>query len=170
MRNLIPSLVLLMGVILACVGIWWVWTGLDIVQVERGWTAVIAGATMLSGGLVITALAGVLARLRDIADALGGEMAIAPASRVDETRGLANGVQDADRLEAGATLQEPTLPDGRQVVGRHVSGEATYVMFADGTVEAQSPEGSMTFPSLDALRSYADEREADNARSGAERS
>ena len=159
-----------MGVVLACVGIWWVWTGLDIVQVERGWTSVIAGATMLSAGLVITVLAAVLARLRDIADALETTAAIAPVSQVEETPGAATDTQAPDQRAAESTPSEDTQPDGRQIVGRHVSGEATYVMFADGTVEAQSPEGSMTFPSLDALRSYADEREADNARSGAERS
>ena len=45
-------------------------------------------------------------------------------------------------------------------MGRHVSGDTTYVMFADGTVEAQTPDGALHFASLDELRAYADEREA----------
>ena len=45
--------ILLVGLALAVTGIWWVWTGLDIVVTERGWSAVIAGATMLSAGAIV---------------------------------------------------------------------------------------------------------------------
>jgi hypothetical protein len=41
-----------------------------------------------------------------------------------------------------------------------VAGDTTYVMFADGTIEAHTPEGLMRFDSIDQLRVYADEKQA----------
>lgn len=46
--------------------------------------------------------------------------------------------------------------DGLQVVGTYASGANTYVMFADGTVEAQTPRGRFTFQSLDELKQFVE--------------
>ena len=158
MTRWIAPIVLAMGTCLALIGFWWLWTGLDIVQVERGWSAVIAGATMLSAWLVIMVLSAVLHRLGEIASALALPSESAARSGAAVAR---------------KALTEPTLPTPlsspsaeaaseaeRHVVGRHVAGESTYVMFSDGTVDAQTPDGVLHFSSLDELRVYADEREA----------
>ena len=65
MRKAIDWLLLALGVVLFAVGFWWMWTGWDIVQAERGWAAVIAGSVLLTGGVVTTAIAWAAMSLRD---------------------------------------------------------------------------------------------------------
>lgn len=49
-------------------------------------------------------------------------------------------------------LQETEL----QVVGTYSSGGNTYVMFSNGTIEAETPRGRFTFNSLDELKQFVD--------------
>ena len=48
----------------------------------------------------------------------------------------------------------PATP--RTVVGRYASGGNTYVMFEDGSIEAETPQGRFTFASLDELKAFVD--------------
>ena len=164
MKRWLARVVFAVGFVLACVGFWWLWTGLDIVQVERGWSAVIGGSTMLSAGLVIVAIAAVLVRLGDIAARLAPQAVVAG-------HGEAARPKPADVQPKSPPPPPPVAPvpatkheaeSERQIVGRHVSGDSTYVMFSDGTVEAHTPDGVLHFASLDELRAYADERDAAN--------
>ena len=159
MTRWIAPIVLAMGTCLALIGFWWLWTGLDIVQVERGWSAVIAGATMLSAGLVIMVLSAVLHRLGEIASALAPCRPRAPRAQALPSRGRLWPSQPFPRRCHHQVPKQRTKHE-RHVVGRHVAGESTYVMFSDGTVDAQTPDGVLHFSSLDELRVYADEREA----------
>ncbi|MFD0937989.1 hypothetical protein ACFQ12_22745, partial [Methylobacterium trifolii] len=54
------------------------------------------------------------------------------------------------RGDADAARPDPA----REVVGRHASGGNTYVMFADGSIEAETPQGRFTFASLDELKAF----------------
>ena len=65
MKKAIDWVALAAGLVLALLGARWMWTGWDIVQAERGWTAVIAGSAMLSGGLIVAMLAWTIIRLSD---------------------------------------------------------------------------------------------------------
>lgn len=56
-------LILLLGLSAMGFGGWWGWLGWSIVQVERGWSAVIAGAAIASSGLLMVGLAAVMARV-----------------------------------------------------------------------------------------------------------
>ncbi|MHB2211253.1 hypothetical protein [Methylobacterium sp. CM6257] len=47
-------------------------------------------------------------------------------------------------------------PAARNVVGRYASGGNTYVMFEDGSIEAETPQGRFTFASLDELKAFVD--------------
>jgi hypothetical protein len=47
-------------------------------------------------------------------------------------------------------------PATRTVVGRYASGGNTYVMFEDGSIEAETPQGRFTFASLDELKAFVD--------------
>ncbi|MCJ2063085.1 hypothetical protein MKK63_10225 [Methylobacterium sp. J-088] len=47
-------------------------------------------------------------------------------------------------------------PDTRTVVGRYASGGNTYVMFENGSIEAETPQGRFTFASLDELKAFVD--------------
>ncbi|GJE50561.1 hypothetical protein GOFOIKOB_3610 [Methylobacterium tardum] len=55
------------------------------------------------------------------------------------------------------TVPEPDpKPETRTVVGRYASGGNTYVMFEDGSIEAETPRGRFTFASLDELKAFVD--------------
>ncbi|SDN79818.1 hypothetical protein SAMN05216360_111124 [Methylobacterium phyllostachyos] len=47
-------------------------------------------------------------------------------------------------------------PESRTVVGRYASGGNTYVMFENGSIEAETPQGRFTFSSLDELKAFVD--------------
>lgn len=51
---------------------------------------------------------------------------------------------------AAAPLPEPA------VIGRYTSGNTTYVMFADGSIEAETPTGVLRFASLAELKVYVE--------------
>lgn len=57
MKPAFDWLLLAFGAVLALVGFYWMWSGWDIIQIERGWVSVISGAIMLSGGVMVSALA-----------------------------------------------------------------------------------------------------------------
>ena len=69
-----------LGAILVVVGLVAAVQGWSIVQVERGWTQVIAGTTMLTGGCLILAIAAAIARL----DALIDGLEVGPARAAPE--------------------------------------------------------------------------------------
>ncbi|GJE72477.1 hypothetical protein CHKEEEPN_4034 [Methylorubrum podarium] len=49
---------------------------------------------------------------------------------------------------------EPAASEERHAVGSYASGANTYVMFSDGSIEADTPRGRFTFGSLDELKSF----------------
>ncbi len=57
MKPVFDWVLLAFGAVLSLVGLYWMWSGWDIVQIERGWVSVISGAIMLSGGVMVSALA-----------------------------------------------------------------------------------------------------------------
>ena len=50
----------------------------------------------------------------------------------------------------------PAKAETRTVVGRYASGGNTYVMFENGSIEAETPQGRFTFASLDELKAFVD--------------
>ncbi|AWN35405.1 hypothetical protein [Methylobacterium radiodurans] len=75
---------------------------------------------------------------------------------------------DAVEEPAAPLQQEPPAPEPlvapeppreatrKEVVGKYASGGNTYVMFADGSIEAETPQGRFTFASLDELKAFVD--------------
>lgn len=80
------------------------------------------------------------------------------------------GLRPALDLPAEPAAPEPTAPSPepsveeepaakedapeRHAVGSYASGANTYVMFSDGSIEADTPRGRFTFGSLDELKSF----------------
>jgi hypothetical protein len=64
----------------------------------------------------------------------------------------------ADKLQVHPpSLQEPPgVPAEPAVIGRYTSGNTTYIMFADGSIEAETPTGILRFASLAELKSYVE--------------
>lgn len=50
--------------------------------------------------------------------------------------------------------EQPEPAPERHAVGSYASGANTYVMFSDGSIEADTPRGRFTFGSLDELKSF----------------
>ena len=55
-------------------------------------------------------------------------------------------------LAALSVFSPPVAENKREVLGTHSSGANRYVMFSDGSVEAETPDGSFRFSSLDELQ------------------
>ncbi|HEY0145859.1 MAG: hypothetical protein WDN29_15035 [Methylovirgula sp.] len=55
-----------LGMILIVVGGYFLFSGSNIIEVERGWASVIAGTTALTGGVITLGLAGVVKSLEDL--------------------------------------------------------------------------------------------------------
>jgi hypothetical protein len=65
-----PYLVLALGAVLSICGALSIYFGYGIIEVERGWTGVIAGATALTGGVIVMTLGLVIKSLDDLRGAL----------------------------------------------------------------------------------------------------
>lgn len=141
--------------------------GAQIIQVEKGWTMVIAGSVGATGGAVLLGVALAARRLGRIASQL-----VAFAASLDQVAALATanvGLAPppdglAEPMTAISGPPEPVVleappgpydtPPAASVVGRYSSGGNAYVMFADGSVQADTPSGRHRFRSLDELRAF----------------
>ncbi|MEA1831442.1 hypothetical protein U8607_05035 [Methylobacterium durans] len=78
-----------------------------------------------------------------------------PAEGTAEERAEERAADAGRPAEADAAEAAPTSP-AREIVGTHSSGGNTYVMYADGGIEAETPRGRYTFNSLDELKAFVD--------------
>ena len=62
-RNFSGYGVIFFGLLLALCGIYGLWAGWDLIQLERGWSQFIAGSVALSGGVITIALGRILSVL-----------------------------------------------------------------------------------------------------------
>ena len=135
-----------LGLALALSGAYGMWSGWDYIQLERGWSLFIAGATAVSGGVVTIALGraiGVFGRIADAAPSTQPSAQQEPAP----TESVAPAPSTAAAPSAERAVQKPPVE-----VDRHSAGGSVYVMFSDGSVEVQNDGGSQRYPSLAALR------------------
>lgn len=57
---------------------------------------------------------------------------------------------------ASVPAETPPAVPSLDVVGTYVSGGNTYVMFSDGSIEAETPRGRFTFESLEELKAFVE--------------
>lgn len=60
----------------------------------------------------------------------------------------------AGEPEPGPEEPAPAEPRSATIIGTYNSGDNTYVMFSDGSIEAQTPSGVFHFQSLDELKAF----------------
>lgn len=171
--------VTLAGLLLSGGGAYAMWSGWDMILVERGWSLFIAGSVALSGGVVTMALGRVIAHLARLASP-GEERAEAVALSPAPTQARAP-VPEAPPVTAAPPAPAPQTafkpdfesfmqpretgeaasePAGAPVeVDRYSAGDATYIMMSDGSVEVHGPGGVERYPSLAALRAEAEARQ-----------
>ncbi|WP_245434844.1 hypothetical protein [Methylocystis rosea] len=134
--------VIFLGLALALSGAYGMWSGWDYIQLERGWSLFIGGATAVSGGVVTIALGRAIGVLGRIADGV-------PATQ-------ASTAADSDKEEQAPQLQPrvpaTTSPKPPVEVDRYIASGSVYVMFSDGSIEVQTDGAARRYPSLAALR------------------
>jgi len=131
--------VIFLGLALALCGAYGMWSGWDYIQLERGWSLFIGGATAVSGGVVTIAIGRAIGVLGRIADKV-------PATQ-------ANAADLIDEAQAPTQPVAVTAPPKPPVeVDRYIASGSVYVMFSDGSVEVQTDGAARRYPSLAALR------------------
>jgi hypothetical protein len=152
------------GLVLAAWGLAAMWQGWDQIQIERGWSLFIGGAAALAGGAVTASLGQVLARLdRLILTAETPRQApVSPPAKqwvAPPPPAPKNPESQPAQQRPAAPKPEPPPPAAEdnesEEVDRYVSGDTTYVMFADGAVEVSTPDGAQRYASLAELRAQA---------------
>ncbi len=142
-RNLSGWGVMAAGLLLAGGGIYAMWTGWDMILLERGWSLFISGSMALSGGVVTMALGRVIAHIARLAPV---EPLPAAANASPEAPQPAPEAAPSPDLPAPPVEAQPTEVD------RYTADGSTYVMYSDGSVEVLGPTGAQRYPSLAALR------------------
>jgi len=140
--------VTLLGVALALSGAYGMWAGWEYIQLERGWSLFIAGATAISGGVVTIALGraiGVMGRIADRAQAT-----TQPSAETESV--AAASLEAAPEPQQPAPAKPPASVEPPVEVDRYVAAGSIYVMFSDGSVEVHTDGGARRYPSLAALR------------------
>lgn len=145
--------IVLVGLALAMIagGIWAVIQGYEIIIQEQGWTLLIAGTAVASFGMMLLGIAAAVARLGAIRGELGRlrERVARPEPNYPEPPGH---VVSPARLAAVSVGSSSGGEDKPEVLGTHSSGANRYVMYSDGSVEAETPDGTFRFSSLDELQ------------------
>jgi hypothetical protein len=155
-------IIALLGLIASIAGGGAIYLGWPMVPLERGWTLVIAGAALGSGGLISLAIAAQIFETRRLRLAFEKTLTRLAAPRDDDAsapaapahkRGEASGTP---RSDAGAPLSrsEPEMGDEMQPARSFTVGETTFVVFTDGSIEAQTAEGNKRFRSMEEVRAY----------------
>jgi len=151
--------------------------GWPLIPLERGWSLVIAGSTGASAGIVCLVLVKLtwetrrmrLALERALSD-LAAEESAASASRPVATA-QESPVQPVQAPSPVPNDVQPTSPRGyapappdRVAQSRSFTvGDTTFVVFADGSIEAHMPGGIRRFASMREVRSYLDENRVEEA-------
>jgi hypothetical protein len=224
--DMVLALYVLAGVMTAG-GLAAIYSGSDIIVMERGWTMVIAGSVIAAGGVLLGGIATAVARLQGLqgefarlSDRLAGPQAgsftpaldiamersaspqpsvpprLAPAPDMVAHRDLdirPEPILAPQPLEGPAAISMPaaapppepsppvakrspasdreapaferelaemtepddvTEPPPPTVVGTYNSGGNFYIMYSDGSIEAETPAGKFRFDSLDELKDF----------------
>ena len=162
----------LLGLAMMVGGLAAVYSGSLFVGIERGWTMVVSGTVAFSAGAILLGLAAALRRLKRIERAtkrLAG--VFAPQSASVPRDGLASMPSSAAAsapageppcivleraaspgIEKGQAGEAPPAPD--KVVGTYQAGGNSYVMYADGSIRADTPTGEHRFATMDEFKAF----------------
>jgi len=139
--------VTLLGLALALSGAYGMWAGWDYIQLERGWSLFIGGATAVSGGVVTIALGRAIGVLGRIADRF---QATQPSAETEPV--AVASLEAAPAPQQPAPAKPPPSTEPPVEVDRYVAAGSIYVMFSDGSVEVHTDGRARRYPSLAALR------------------
>ncbi len=135
--------------------------GADMIGRERGWTMVIAGATVMTGGFVVFALGCVMASIGRLREAVLDGKVHARVAETAESETAAAAEEPALPAEESSASEPASPPPAaavpaadRMLAATYSAGGIGYFMFSDGSIEAEMDIGRYRFPDMDALRVF----------------
>ncbi len=153
-----------LGVVLAICGVVAMVGGWDIIQVERGWSLFIGGATALAGGAVVIALGQVVFRLDEILDAAqlrrAGEKSPAPSAPAAKPQ-----PKELEQRSRQPPPQAPPAPTPAPALAQTPPAQQAPLAVAPPAPPAKEPEQEAEAPAADEA-SGAEPREVDRYQSG----
>jgi hypothetical protein len=87
------------------------------------------------------------------------DTAVSPEGETPANEYRAGHLPSLDEIET--VLETPESPPG--LIGRYSSGGASYMIFADGSIEAETLQGTFRFASMGEFKRYVAERDGDKA-------
>lgn len=153
--------------------------GADNIRAESGTAWLQSGATLAASGFLLVALTAVLGELRKVRRGLA-EMTVevqdlppapapafappvtvpmpepAPAAELPPSVGDLQAQEAYDSERGHEHLSRHPVGEPASVVGTYAAGESTYVMYSDGTIEAEMGGSRYRFPSMAALRHFVE--------------
>ena len=164
----------ILGLILSLAGAAALAASVDLVPTELGLLYAACGVVALSGGFITLAIAGLIRRVDALVELRArppepvyvessaplGEPA--PAAPVVEPAPVVEAAEEpinenrVGRLPSLAgiehALQEPEAAPS--LVGRYSAGGATYMIFSDGSIEAETEQGAFKFASMSEFKAH----------------
>jgi hypothetical protein len=143
-------------------------TGAEVILTERGWSHLIAGSVIGTGGMLLFGIGCLLLTLQRLARTRPaptlaieeppvetGQVTAHTADPILETQAARSDLDEDQQSKPapGAPAEDPA-PEPRAVVGSYASGGITYFMYSDSSIEAEMEIGRYRFADMDALRNF----------------
>jgi hypothetical protein len=170
----------LLGITMMVAGLAAALSGTLVINIERGWTMVIAGSVVASAGALLIGVAAAVRGLKRVERELNrirGEASPAPPPVAAPAPAAASGPEPAPprpappaqvaapqssapppaaRANAGESPPPPvaTAQNPDAIVGSYRAGGCSYVMYADGSIRAETPSGEHRFGSMDEFKAF----------------
>jgi hypothetical protein len=135
-------LIFVLGAALFAAGGYMAFLSVDLVPTEMGLFYALSGVILISASAIVAAVAALIFRLDRIA-APRRPKAPAPGSPEQAAPPPPDAEANAVALET-----EP------EILARYNAAGAKYVLFANGAIEAETPDGGMRFASMDEFKAY----------------
>jgi hypothetical protein len=161
------------GALLVLCGLGSLASSVNLVPTEMGMLYALSGVVLLGCGGIALTVAALIARIDRIvapklpAAPIPEDSSVAPAESAPSPAPVAAEDDDVNLNRSGRlpslraveeTLIKPEAPPG--IVGRYAAGGANYVIFSDGTIEAETEDGGYRFRSMEEFKAYLANRKS----------
>ena len=146
-----------LGALLFLCGLGSLLVAVNLVPTDMGMLYAVCGVILVGCGASVLAIAALIARVSRLPPRPASAEWPAPSPAYEEPEPQAPPPETASFEEppAPAPPRDPSQP---HVVGRYSSVSGNYMVFSDGAVEAETPEGAYRFASLNDFKAYVASR------------
>jgi hypothetical protein len=138
-------LIFVLGAALFAAGGYLVFLSVDLVPTEMGLFYAMSAVILISASAIVLAMAALIFRLDRIA-------APRPKAPAPPSADVAPPPAPEVVTSVAAPEAEP------EIIARYNAAGAKYVLFANGAIEAETPDGGMRFASMDEFKAYVASR------------